>query len=191
MTGSSEFPVALAPLTAIEASRSAVLPGSGFLSAPWTDHTARWACRRLKSSVIVISANGEIDAANAATLNEYPLGCATRCRGLILDLQGVEYFGAAGFSALLAVSAGSRSSGIGWVVLPSAAGSRVLQICDPQGAVPTVGTVAAAVATFADLPVRRQQPPARRGPSVRCERDTCAVCGGRPRSATHTGSWPR
>ena len=87
--------VTMPALTATEPSHPAVLPDSGFLSAPWTDHTARWACRRLKSSVIVISA---------------------------------------------------------------------------------------------DLPVRPTQPFASRTPSVRCERNTCTVCGGRLRSAAKTGS---
>ena len=173
---------------AAEPSHPAVLPDSGFLSQPWTDHTARWACRRLKASVIVISAHGDIDAAYAATLREYPLGYVRCCRGLILDLRGVEYFGIEGFSVLMTVAAGSGRVAAGWAVLPSAAVSPVLRICDPHGALPTACTVAAAMATFADLPVHLLQLIASRGPSGRCERDTCAVCGGRPRSATNTGS---
>ena len=181
--------VTMAALTATDPSQPAVLPDSDFLSAPWADHTARWACRRLKSSVIVISAHGEIDAANAATLSEYPLRYLTRYRGLILDLRGVEHFGTEGFSALMTVSRGCRRNTTGWVVLPSAAVSRLLRICDPRGNLPTACTVGAAMATFADLPVRPPQPSERRGPFTRCERDTCAVCGGRPRSAaTTTGS---
>ena len=179
----------IAVLTATDPSVPVVSPDSGFLCAPWTDHTARWACRRLKSSVIVISAHGEIDAANAATLSEYPLRYLGRYRELILDLRAVQHFGSEGFSALLAVSQGCQRSETGWVLLPSAAVSRMLRICDPRGALPTAGTVAAAVATFADLPERPPQPSERRRPSTRCERDTCAVCGGQPRSpATTTGS---
>ena len=180
--------VTMAARTATDPSQPTVSPDSDFLSAPWADHTARWACRRLKSSVIVLSAHGDIDAANAATLSEYPLGCLTRYRGLIVDLRGVEHFGTEGFSALMAVSRGCQRCETGWVLLPSATVARLLRICDPRANLPTASTVAAAMATFADLPVRPPQPAERRGPSTRCERDACAVCGGRPRSATTTGS---
>ena len=175
-------------LTAAEPSHPAVLPDSGFLSQPWTDHTARWACRRHKASVIVISADGDIDAANAATLREYPLPCVRRCRGLILDLRGVEFFGTEGFSALRGLFVCCLGAGKGWAVVPGAAVNRVLQICDPQGSLPITRTVEEAAATFADLPVRPPQPFASRTPSVTCERDTCTVCGGRLRSAAKTGS---
>ena len=175
-------------LTATEPSHPAVLPDSGFLSAPWTDHTARWACRRLKSSVIVISADGDIDAANAATLREYPLRRVGRCRGLILDLRGVEFFGTEGFSALDGLFVCCLGAGTGRAVVPSAAVTRVLQICDPQGSLPTARTVEAGTATFADMPARPPQPFASRVPSVRCERDACTVCGGRLRPTANTGS---
>jgi anti-anti-sigma factor len=180
--------VTMPALTATEPSHPAVLLDSGFLSQPWTDHTARWACRRLKSSVIVINAHGDIDAVNAPTLSEYTLRYVKRCRGLILDLRGLEYFGTEGFSALRAIFVYCLGAGTGWAIVPGAAVARVLRICDPHGSLPAARTVEAAVATFADLPHRQHQPFASRGPSVRCERDTCAVCGGRPRSATNTGS---
>jgi anti-anti-sigma factor len=180
--------VAMPINAAAEPSCSAVPADGGFLSQPWTDHTARWACRRHKASVIVISAYGDIDAANAATLREYPLRCVGRCRGLILDLRGVEFFGTEGFSALHGLFVGCVGTGTGWAVVPGAAVTRVLQICDPQGSLPTARTVEAAAATFADMPLRPPQPFLSRTPSVRCERDACAVCGGRPRSAAKTGS---
>jgi anti-anti-sigma regulatory factor len=73
----------------------------------------------LKSSVAVISAHGEIDASNVGTLAEYTLGHLTGCPGLILDLRGLAFFGAKGFSALHTVSAGcARSS---WMHLSTTA----------------------------------------------------------------------
>ncbi|WP_167096572.1 STAS domain-containing protein [Mycobacterium sp. DL592] len=138
--------------------------------------------------MIVISAHGDIDAANAATLGEYPLCCVESCRGLILDLSGVEFFGTEGFSALHGLFVFCLGAGTGWAVVPGAAVTRVLQICDPQGSLPTTNSVEAAVATFADLPVRPPQLFAGRTPSVGCERDACTVCGGRLRSSANTGS---
>jgi anti-anti-sigma regulatory factor len=79
-------------------------------------------------------------------LAEYTLGHVTGCRGLILDLRGLDFFGAKGFSALHKISAGCARAGIGWALVPGAAISRVLRICDPQGTLPAASTLGAALA---------------------------------------------
>ena len=136
----------MSAVTEIELSHPFVLPDSGVLSRPWQGHTARLEIRRLKSSVAVISAHGDIDASNAGTLAEYTLGHVTSCRRLILDLRGLDFFGAKGFSALHKVSAGCARAGVGWAVVPGAAVSLVLRICDPQGTLPAASTLDAALA---------------------------------------------
>src|SRR4029077_13662173 len=100
----------------------------GFLSQPWERHTTRLAHRRLRSSVAVISAQGHIDASNADTLTEYTLGHLMGCRGLILDLRGLDFFGTEGFSALHRVSVCCARAGTGWAVVSGEAVSRVLRI---------------------------------------------------------------
>ena len=130
----------------------------GFLSQPWESHTTRLAYRRLRSSIAVISAHGHIDASNADTLTEYTLGHLMRCRGLILDLRDLDFFGTEGFSALHRVSVCCADPGIGWAVVPSEAVSRVLQIGDPQGLLPAAGTVEAAVAIIQGQPHRPPRP---------------------------------
>ena len=158
-----------------------VLPDSGVLSQPWQGHTARLEIRRLKSAVAVISAHGGIDASNADTLTEYTLGHLTRCRGLILDLRDLDFFGTEGFSALHRVSVCCARAGIGWAVVSGAAVSRMLRIVDPQGLLPVASTLEAAMATVQDQPHRPPQPIASRrdpGQSARCERTVCLVCGG-------------
>jgi anti-anti-sigma factor len=135
-----------------------VLPDSGFLSQPWEGHTARLASRRLRSSVAVISAHGHIDASNADTLTEYSRGHLMRCRGLILDLRGLDFFGTEGFSALHRVSVCCARAGIGWAVVCGEAVSRVLRIADPEGLLPAASTVEAAMATFQDQHHRSPQP---------------------------------
>jgi anti-anti-sigma factor len=102
------------------------------------------------SSVAIVSAYGDIDATNASTLTDYALVNAVRCRGLILDLSGVKFFGTEGFSALHRVSVRCARGEIGWLVVPSAAVSRLLRLCDPHGSLPTVDTVAAALANLQD-----------------------------------------
>ena len=136
----------MSAVTETELSHPFVLPDSGVLSQPWQGHIARLEIRRLKSSVAVISAHGDIDASNAGTLAEYTLGHVTDCRGLILDLRGLDFFGAKGFAALHKVSAGCARAGIGWALVPGAAVSRVLRICDPQGTLPAASTLGAALA---------------------------------------------
>ncbi len=158
-----------------------VLSDAGFLSQPLQGHTARLASRRLRSSVAVIRAHGGIDASNADTLVEYTLGHLMRCRGLILDLRDLDFFGTEGFSALHRISVCCARASIGWAVVSGEAVSRVVRICDPEGLLPAACTVEAAMATVQDQPHRPRQPMASRGDpgqSSRCERTVCLVCGG-------------
>jgi anti-anti-sigma factor len=158
-----------------------VLPGGGFLSQPWQGHAARLASRRLRSSVIVIRAHGGIDASNADTLTEYALGHLTHCRGLILDLRDLDFFGTEGFSALHRVSVCCARADTGCAVVPGEAVSRLLRICDPEGLLPAATTVGAAMVIVLGQPHRQLQPIASRcepGQFWRCERTVCLVCGG-------------
>jgi anti-anti-sigma factor len=102
------------------------------------------------SSVAIVSAFGDIDGSNASILTEYALVSAVRCRGLILDLSDVEFFGTDGFSALHRVAVRCARAEIGWMVVPGAAVSRLLRICDPHGSLPTVNTVGPALANLQD-----------------------------------------
>lgn len=115
-----------------------------------TRHAARFDTRWTMSSVAIVSAYGDIDASNASTLTDYALVNAVRCRGLILDLSGLKFFGTEGFSALHRVSVRCARAEIGWMVVPSAAVSRLLRLCDPHGSLPTVDTVDAALANLQD-----------------------------------------
>jgi anti-anti-sigma factor len=130
----------------------------GFLSQPWESHTTRLAYRRLRSSVAVVSVHGHIDASNADTLTEYTLGHLMRCRGLILDLRDLDFFGTDGFSALHRVAVCCAHPGIGWSVVPSEAVARMLRIGDPESLLPTASTVEAAMAIIQDQPYRPPQP---------------------------------
>ncbi len=158
-----------------------VLPEGGFLSQPWEGHTARFASRRLRSSVAVVRAHGGIDASNADALTEYTLAHLLHCRGLILDLRDLDFFGTEGFSALHRVSVCCARDGIGWAGVSGDAVSRLLRICDPQALLPVASTVEAAMAIVQGQPQRPPQPIASRrdaGQTSRCERTVCVVCGG-------------
>jgi anti-anti-sigma factor len=117
---------------------------------PTKRHAARFDTRWTMSSVAIVSAHGDIDGSNASALTDYALVNAMRCRGLVLDLSDLKFFGTEGFSALHRVSVRCARADIGWIVVPGVAVSRVLRICDPHGSLPTVDTVAAALANLQD-----------------------------------------
>jgi anti-anti-sigma factor len=127
-------------------------------SQPWETHSTRLAHRRLTSSVAVVSARGHIDASNADILTEYTLRHLRGCRGLIVDLSGLDFFGTEGFSALHRISVCCAHPGIAWAVVPSKAVSRVLRIVDPQGLLPAASTVEAALTIIQNQLHRPPQP---------------------------------
>ena len=135
-------------------SHSSALPGDANFCKPGQRHAARLDTRWMMASVAVVSAHGDIDGTNASTLTEYALANVARCRGLILDLSCVEFFGTEGFSALHRVSVCSARAGIGWALVRGPAVSRLLRICDPHGSLPAVETVGAALASLRDQPLR-------------------------------------
>jgi anti-anti-sigma factor len=108
----------------------------------------RFDTRWTMSSVAIVSVYGDIDCTNASTLTDYALVNAVHCHGLVLNLSGLEFFGIEGFSALHRVSVCCARDGTGWVVVPGAAVSRLLRICDPHGSLPAVDTVGAALANL-------------------------------------------
>jgi anti-anti-sigma factor len=126
--------------------RSAAQLGDAISSAPNAGELARFDTHWIKSRVVVVSAHGDIDKTNARSLTEHSLANLARCRGLILDLTRLEFFGAAGFSELHRISVSCARAGTNWALVPGAAVSVVLRVCDPDGLLPAVGTVSAALA---------------------------------------------
>jgi anti-anti-sigma factor len=127
-------------------SQSFARPGGAIFSTLEKSQLARLDTHWTKSSVAIVSAHGDIDGTNARTLTAYSLADVVRCRGLILDLTCLEFFGAEGFSALHRISVSCARAGIAWKLVPSAAVSLLLRICDPDSLLPAVDTVSAALA---------------------------------------------
>ena len=136
--------------------RLAALPADAIFSKPFSTPLsqrdkrplARFDTHWLKSSVAIVSAHGDIDNTNAHGLTEYAIADLARCRGLVLDLTDLEFFGAAGFSALHRISVSCARAGIDWALVPGAAVSLLLRICDPEHLLPTVDAVSAALASL-------------------------------------------
>ena len=112
------------------------------------NNTTKFNTRWTMSPVVIVSAFGDIDGTNAGTLTDYAVVKTLRCRGMIVDLSGLEFFGTEGFLALHRISVSCARAGIGWAVVPGVAVSRLLRICDPQGLLPTDDTVDTALATL-------------------------------------------
>jgi anti-anti-sigma factor len=120
-------------------------------------NTAHFATRWLPPGTAVITAHGEIDAANSQELVDYALRHDARINRLVLDLSGVDFFGTSGFSALHALNVRCAGESIAWASVPSAAVARLLRICDPDSALPFHGAVDAALSAVQGEPRRLLQ----------------------------------
>ena len=110
-----------------------------------TCHTAYFATRWLHPSILIVSAHGELDAANAQDFVEYALRHTDTVKRLLLDLVGVEFFGTAGFSALHTLNVRCAAIGADWAMMPSKAVTRLLGICDPDGTLPVAPNIETAL----------------------------------------------
>jgi anti-anti-sigma factor len=127
------------------------------LIEPTACHTAHFATRWLRPETAVITAHGELDAANAQEFVDYALRHAPHTDRLVLDLTGVEFFGTAGFSALHSVNVSCAAEKIEWAMAPSSAVTRLLRICDPDSALPICDSVDTALAAVQGEPRRLLQ----------------------------------
>ena len=128
-----------------------------FLVEPTDCHTAHFATRWLQPETAVITAHGELDAANAQEFVDYALRHAPRTDRLVLDLTGVDFFGTAGFSALHSVNVRCAAENIEWAMAPSSAVTRLLRICDPDSALPICDSVDTALSAVQGEPRRLLQ----------------------------------
>jgi anti-anti-sigma factor len=90
----------------------------------------------VNSTVVRISASGDIDASNASEVLDYVFRHGGNCRSMILDLKDVTFFATAGFSALRTIDVRSSRASVSWMLVPGPAVSRVLSICDPRRELP-------------------------------------------------------
>jgi anti-anti-sigma factor len=127
------------------------------LIEPTNCHTAYFSTRWLHPSLAVITAYGELDAANAQQFADYALRHADHTDRLVLDLTGVDFFGTAGFSALHTLNVRCAGEKIQWALTPSSAVTRLLRICDPDSALPICDTVDAALSAVRGEPRRLLQ----------------------------------
>ena len=90
----------------------------------------------LNAFVVCITVRGDIDAANVDKFRDYVFRRAGNCRSLVVNLRDVTFFGTEGFSALRTIEDRCARAAVNWMVLPSAAVNRVLDICDREFTIP-------------------------------------------------------
>ena len=93
------------------------------------------------SLATMITAHGELDAANANHLTALVERAARDSNQVIVDLRGLNFFGTAGFSALHRINVVCSAMGVPWVLVAGRAADRVLRICDPDDTLPTTNVL--------------------------------------------------
>jgi anti-anti-sigma factor len=127
---------------------TAETPGSGWTTGmdaessppPWENHTSRFTAH-WGPSVVVVTAHGELDAANAVALADYVQRCAAYCERVILDLTKLTFFGTSGFSVLHTINVRCAGADVQWTVVPNHVVTRLLRLCDPDHALPVCDSV--------------------------------------------------
>ncbi len=112
----------------------------------------RFSTTVVRSSIVLIAAEGEIDAANALTLSQYVEAGLESTSRLIVDLRGLDFFGMQGFSILHRINVMCSRYAVNWVVLAGSEVDRVLRICDPDGGLPVASALDGATATVTRPP---------------------------------------
>lgn len=99
-------------------------------------HTASFSAVWMPPSIMVVTAHGELDAANARQFVQYVMRHLKYGTGLVLDLSDVTFCGTEVFTGLHSLDVRCSVSGISWSLVPSAAVRRLLRICNPDSTLP-------------------------------------------------------
>lgn len=113
--------------------------------------------RELGDRTVLLAVTGDIDAATASGLFDDLEMQIQGYRQVVLDLSGVEFFGAAGYSLLHRLHVHCTRASIDWVVVTGIEAQRLLRVCDPDGIFPTAANIVSAVAALARGPHRTSQ----------------------------------
>ncbi|MEH3138933.1 MAG: STAS domain-containing protein [Mycobacterium kyogaense] len=119
-----------------------------------TCHSAHFQTRRPQPATAVVSAHGELDAANGNAFVNYALRDAKQTQWLVIDLSGLSFFATAGFSALHTLNVQCAGQNIRWALIPSLAVDRLLRLCDPDSTLPISVDIANALTTVHSDPPR-------------------------------------
>jgi anti-anti-sigma factor len=97
---------------------------------------ASYAAHLYFPALLIVTVEGEVDAANRRDLGRYIERQLRPTTQLLLDMRAVDFFGAQGFSALHFVSVCCNRFDVDWVVVGSRGVLRLLAILDPDHELP-------------------------------------------------------
>jgi anti-anti-sigma factor len=97
---------------------------------------ARYSAHLYFPALLIVTVEGEVDAANRRDLGRYIERELRPTTQLLLDMRAVDFFGAQGFSALHFVSVRCSRLDVDWVVVGSRSVLRLLAILDPDRELP-------------------------------------------------------
>jgi anti-anti-sigma factor len=123
---------------------------SAYTAAP--HRPAHFTSSLIGAAMVLVTAEGELDAHNARDLATHVEGVLDAKRRLITDLRGLTFFGTQGFSALHYVNVMCSRRDVNWVVVPGTEVDRVLRICDPERALPVARSLETAIAAVSGAP---------------------------------------
>lgn len=107
---------------------------------------AVFTAEELADGRMLIGVRGDVDATNRQALGRFVARHARVSKQLILDLTGVDFFGSQGFTALYYVSVQCARRDVDWMIAGSRTVRRILRICDPDGELPLIADLEAALA---------------------------------------------
>jgi anti-anti-sigma factor len=117
-------------------------------SADEVQQTGRavFTAEELADGRMLIGVRGDVDATNRQSLGRFVARHTRVSKQLILDLTSVDFFGSQGFTALYYVSVQCARRDVDWMIAGSRTVQRILQICDPDGELPLIADLEAALA---------------------------------------------
>ena len=99
-------------------------------------HRGVFTAHRDMPSTVTVVVEGEIDASNSRELAGYVQRHITGATHVVLDLRLVDFLGTAGFAALHNINVICCGSEATWMLQAGRQVRRLLEICDPDGALP-------------------------------------------------------
>ena len=121
-------------------------PEFAWMETPEACHRARFAARRLSSSRVLVTVEGDIDATNGRSLGRYVERNTGASMQLVLDLSGVNFFGTEGFAALHYISVSCARNDMDWMIVGGRDVRRLVRICDPEEILPLADRLESALA---------------------------------------------
>jgi anti-anti-sigma factor len=97
---------------------------------------ARFSAHLYFPALQIITVEGDVDATNHRDLGRYVVRHLHPTTQLLLDLRGVNFFGAQGFSALYYISVRCARLDVDWALVGGHDVARILRILDPGSVLP-------------------------------------------------------